>query len=102
MAAIKLHRCSGTFVKIGGHPCWRAQKALDDAGVEYELVLHSVLRPRRPEVERLTGQRKLPVVEFEDGTTLLESTEIATRAQEGTLVPPPAPPPRGSRERSVD
>jgi glutathione S-transferase len=91
--AIKLHRCSGTFVKIGGHPCWKAQKALDDAGIEYELVLHSMLRPRRPEVERLTGQRKLPIVEFEDGTTLLESKEIAARAQNGTLVPvAPTPP----------
>ena len=27
--AIKLHRCSGTFIK-GPHPCWKAQKALDD------------------------------------------------------------------------
>ena len=92
--AIKLHRCSGTFVKIGGHPCWKAQKALDDAGIEYELVLHSMLRPRRPEVEQLTGQRKLPIVEFEDGSTLSESSEIAARAKAGTLVPaPPAEPP---------
>ena len=53
--AIKLHRCSGTFVKIGGHPCWKAQKALDDAGVDYELVLHSGLRFRRPEVAEMTG-----------------------------------------------
>jgi glutathione S-transferase len=87
--AIKLHRCSGTFVKIGGHPCWRAQKALDDAGIEYELVLHSGLRFRRPEVVAQTGQRKVPYIEFDDGTTLLESTEIASRAKNGTLVPPP-------------
>jgi glutathione S-transferase len=90
--AIKLHRCSGTFVKIGGHPCWRAQKALDDAGIEYELVLHSGLRFRRPEVVAQTGQRKVPYIEFEDGTTLLESTEIASRAKNGTLVPPPVTP----------
>jgi glutathione S-transferase len=89
--AIKLHRCSATWVKLGGHPCWRAQKALDDAGIDYELVKHSGLRFRRPEVVAQTGQRKVPYVEFEDGTTLLESTEIAARAQNGTLVPPPAP-----------
>ena len=38
--AIKLHRCSALFVKVGGHPCWRVQKALDDAGVSYEIVKH--------------------------------------------------------------
>jgi hypothetical protein len=35
---IKLHRCSAMWVKIGGHPCWRVQKALDEKGVEYEVV----------------------------------------------------------------
>lgn len=84
--AIKLHRCSATFVKIGGHPCWRAQKALDDAGIEYELVLHSGLRFRRPEVVEMTGQRKVPFVEFEDGSILRESAEIAARARAGTLL----------------
>jgi hypothetical protein len=29
----------------------------------------------------------VPYIEFEDGTTLLESAEIAARAQDGTLVP---------------
>jgi glutathione S-transferase len=87
--AIKLHRCSATWAKMGGHPCWKAQKALDDAGIDYELVKHSGLRFRRPEVVAQTGQRKVPYIEFEDGTTLLESAEIAARAQNGTLVPPP-------------
>ena len=91
--AIKLHRCSGTFVKIGGHPCWKAQKALDDAGVDYELVLHSGLRFRRPEVAEMTGGPKaLPIIEFEDGSLLRESTEIAARAKAGTLMPEPPPP----------
>jgi glutathione S-transferase len=90
--AMKLHRCSNTWVKLGGHPCWRAQKALDEAGIDYELVLHSGLRFRRPEVEAKTGQRKVPYIEFEDGTTLLESAEIAARAKDGTLVPPTPPP----------
>ena len=35
---VKLHRCSGMWAKFDGHPCWRVQKALDEAGVEYELV----------------------------------------------------------------
>jgi glutathione S-transferase len=86
---IKLHRCSGTMIK-GPHPCWKAQKALDDAGIEYELVTHSALRFRRPEVVEMTGQRKVPFVEYEDGSILRESAEIAARARAGTLLTPPA------------
>jgi glutathione S-transferase len=94
--AVKFHRCSALWVKINGHPCWRAQKALDEAGVDYELVLHSGLRFRRPEVAELTGgQKALPIIEFEDGSLLGESKVIAERARDGTLVPAatPEPPP---------
>lgn len=87
--AIKLHRCNAVWVKLGGHPCWRAQKALDDAGIDYELVRHSGMRFRRPEVVEQTGQRKLPYIEFEDGSILLESADIAARAKAGTLVTSP-------------
>ena len=76
--AIKFHRCSSTFIK-GPHPCWRAQKALDEAGIEYELVLHSACGRAGPRSRQMTGQRKLPFIEFEDGTILHESTEIAAR-----------------------
>jgi glutathione S-transferase len=84
--AVKLHRCSGTAIK-GPHPCWVAQHALDEAGVEYELVKHPMLRPFRGGLKQLTGQRKLPVVEFEDGTFLRESRVIASRAADGSLRP---------------
>ena len=90
---VKLHRCNATFVKICGHPWWKAQKALDDAGIDYELVLHSGLRFRRPEIAEMTGGPKaLPIIEFEDGSILRESTVIAERARNGTLLPD-APPP---------
>ena len=36
--AVKLHRCKNVWVKLGGHPCWRVQKALDEAGIDYEVV----------------------------------------------------------------
>ena len=86
--AVKFHRCSAMWVKINGHPCWKAQKALDEAGIEYELVLHSGLRFRRPEVAEMTGgQKALPIIEFEDGSLLSDSTVIAQRARAGTLVP---------------
>jgi hypothetical protein len=93
--AIKFHRCSAMWVKIGGHPCWKAQKALDDAGVDYELVVHSGLRFRRPEVADMTGGSKaLPIIEFEDGSLLRESSVIAERARNGTLMPDAPPPPQ--------
>jgi glutathione S-transferase len=97
--AVKLHRCSATWVKIGGHPCWKAQKALDEAGVDYEVVLHSGLRFRRPEVAEMTGGPKaLPIVEFEDGSLLRESAVIAERAANGTLMPDAPPPPQPPAE----
>jgi glutathione S-transferase len=82
--SIKLHRCSAIFVK-GPHPCWTAQEALDEAGVEYELVKHHPLRWFRGDVKQMTGQQKVPLIEFEDGTFLRDSKVIAARAREGTL-----------------
>jgi glutathione S-transferase len=84
MAGVKLHRCSLEWVKIGAHPCWKVQKALDDEGIEYELV-KGPLR-NRDAVEQLSGQRKYPVIEFEDGRTYrAESSEMAERIRAGKL-----------------
>jgi glutaredoxin len=83
--AIKLHRCTVTWIK-GPHPCWKVQKALNEAGVAYELVTHPPLRGRRDELEALSGQRKLPVIEFADGRTLREeSKDLAARIRRGEL-----------------
>jgi glutaredoxin len=86
--AIKFHRCSNVWLKIDPHPCWKVQKALDEEGVEYELVKHPAFpRGRRTEVERLTGQRMLPFVEFEDGRVLREESKaLAERIRTGRLV----------------
>ena len=75
--AVKLHRCSVVWVKLGGHPCWRVQKALDDSGVEYELVKEgSSLKSssRETTIER-TGQKKFPWIEFEDGSVYREESK---------------------------
>lgn len=89
--AVKLHRCSVTWIK-GPHPCWKVQKALDEADIPYEVVQHSPLRGRRPEVETKTGQRKLPALEFEDGTTLREeSKDLAARIRGGGMSTASAP-----------
>jgi len=84
--AVRLHRCPNIWVKLSGHPCWKVQKALDQAGVEYEIV-KAPLRPgKRDEVERLSGPRKLPVIEFDDGSVYREeSSEMAAAIGEGRL-----------------
>jgi hypothetical protein len=83
--AVKLHRCKNTWAKLGGHPCWRVQKALDDQGIEY-VVVPGPWMGSRPEVERLSGQRKYPVIEFEDGTAYrAESKEMEQRIRAGKL-----------------
>jgi glutaredoxin len=83
---IKLHRCSGMWVK-GPHPCWQVQKALDEKGVDYEVVKHPVFpRGRRKDYIALTGQAKLPAIQFEDGHVLREeSSDLAARIRDGRL-----------------
>ena len=89
---IKLHRCSNEWLKISGHPCWKVQKALDDAGIEYELVKGPVRRGKRDDLERLSGQRIYPVIEFEDGTVYRdESKAMAERIRSGRLMDSAAP-----------
>jgi glutaredoxin len=84
--AVKLHRCNTMWVKIDGHPCWRVQKALDEQGVEYEVVGHPWAPWSREEIEQLSGQKKYPVIEFEDGTIYrAESKEMAERIRAGNL-----------------
>ena len=72
---MKLHRCSSAWVKIDAHPCWRVQKALDAAGVEYTVVAGPVRRSKRAELEALSGQRLYPVIEFEDGSIYREESK---------------------------
>jgi glutaredoxin len=84
--AVRLHRCPNIWVKLSGHPCWKVQKALDEAGVEYELVKAPLRRGKRDEIERLTGERKLPVIEFDDGSVYREeSKEMEATIRDGRL-----------------
>jgi glutaredoxin len=84
--AIKLHRCPNVWVKLQGHPCWRVQKALDDQGIEYELVKGPLRRGKRDELQQLSGQRQYPVIQFEDGTVYREeSKQMAARIRSGQL-----------------
>ena len=85
---MKLHRCSAQWVKLGGHPCWRVQKALDEAGVEYVLVSEgsAFKSSSRTETIEKTGQKKFPWIEFEDGSVYrAESKEMAETIRSGRL-----------------
>jgi glutathione S-transferase len=87
MAKVKLHRCPFTFIHSDLDSCWKVQKALEEQGVDYEVVKVPVLpRSRRTEVQRLTGQVWVPVIEFEDGSAYrAESADMAARIRDGRL-----------------
>jgi glutaredoxin len=84
--AVKLHRCSVMWAKIDAHPCERVQKALDEQGIEYEVVKGPLRPGKRSELQELSGQRKYPTVEFEDGSTYREeSKDMAAKIRAGEL-----------------
>ena len=84
---LKLHRCPFTFLHSDLDHCFRVQRALDEQGIEYEVVKEpSLPRSRRKDVERLSGQRLLPVIEFEDGAVYREeSADMAATISAGQL-----------------
>jgi steroid delta-isomerase-like uncharacterized protein len=84
--AIRFHRCPAMINKIPSHPCWKVQKALDAAGIDYEIVKEPLLRPRRKWTIEKTGKYYLPVLELEDGTIIREeSSDMVERIQSGRL-----------------
>jgi glutathione S-transferase len=88
MPPVRLHRCKNAFVKIGAHPCWKVQKALDDQGIEYEIVKGPVRKSKCDDLERLSGQRLYPVIELPDGEVYrAESKDMAARIESGGLAP---------------
>lgn len=74
------------------HPCGRAAKALDDAGLDYEQcsVRGGSLKfwtwpsraEDRREVERHSGQRSVPILVLDDGEVVTGSVSIAAWARE--------------------
>jgi len=84
--AVKLHRCSLTWLKVA-HPCWTVEKALQERGIEYELVTTLGLpRSRRTALIEGTGQKYFPAIEFEDGSWYREeSKDMAATIRAGRL-----------------
>ena len=96
--AVKLHRCSLLWFKVHTHPCWRVQSALNEQGIDYEVVKGPLSKGKRTVVQKVSGQSLYPVVEFEDGTAYrAESKDMAARIRAGRLfedrAPTAAPPP---------
>jgi hypothetical protein len=85
--AVKLHRCSNEWIKIGGHPCWKVEKALKDMGVDYELAPGPLRRGKRDELVAHTGQNLYPAIELEDGTWYREaSADMERTIRDGKLM----------------
>jgi glutathione S-transferase len=83
---IKLHRCPVMFAKSSGHPCWKVQNALDEAGIAYEVVKQPIRKSKRTDFIERSGQRLLPAIELDDGTILREeSADLAARIRDGRL-----------------
>lgn len=96
MRCVVLYTCpSGTsFGDVPGpfaHPCGKAAKALDSAGHPYEVkqVKGGLLRfwtlpsraRDRAEIERLSGQRGVPILVLDDGSVVTGSGAIVKWAQ---------------------
>ena len=88
---MKLYVCWGTFDSPGGHPCRVANKAVEGAGYDPEVVrcfgwaaLPELLNltPGRRAVKRLTGQLEVPVLVTDGGEVIQGSKGIVawTRA----------------------
>jgi glutaredoxin len=91
---VKLHRCSMPW-KAG--PCWRVQKALDEQGIDYQTIKGPMRPGRRSELQRISGQRLYPVIEFENGSAYHEdSTDMAATIRAGRLGEKAGPDARGA------
>jgi glutathione S-transferase len=71
-------------------PVLERQKALNEKGIEYEVVKGPLRSGKRDQLEQLSGQRKYPVIEFEDGRVYREeSQDMADRILAGKLLSEP-------------
>ena len=87
-----LYTCADGKSVPFAHPCGKAAKALDDAGHEYEMkkVKGGTLKlwtwpsrgRDRAEIERLSGQRAVPILVLDDGEVITGSGTIASWARE--------------------
>jgi hypothetical protein len=86
---VTLLRCSGQWVKMKAHPCWRVEKALMDMGIEYRTHAGPAMpwqRDKRTELIEKTGGTLFPAIEFEDGSVYREqSADMEKTIRDGRL-----------------
>ena len=64
----------------------RELATLNAAGIEYDVVENPLSRGKRAKVEELSGQRLLPLIQFEDGVIYREqSKDMAATVRAGRL-----------------
>jgi len=74
------------WFNINAHPCAKVRKALDEQGIEYELVEGPQRKSKRDELDRVSNQRTYPTIQFEDGSAYREeSKDMAARIRDGKL-----------------
>ncbi len=83
---VTVHTCPYPWLNVPGHPCTRVIGALKAAGVEYGVVKNPLPRRKREKVGELSGQRLLPLIQFEDGVIYREqSKDMAATIRAGQL-----------------
>ena len=95
---MKLYVCWGTFPtpRPGGHPCRNAHEALREAGHDPEIVkvkglgygpkALNLMTDGRREVEKISGQRMVPVLVTDSGEVVTDSKRIAEWARANPAV----------------
>jgi glutathione S-transferase len=74
-----LYRCSTPTNWLC--PCGRVARALKRDGIDYEAVIVPQRRAKRPEVEALSGQRRVPVLVL-DGDVICDSKRIVEHLEQ--------------------
>jgi glutathione S-transferase len=72
-AVATLYRCNTPTDRLC--PCGRVARALRTDGIAFEAVVVGQRRSRRPEVEALSGQQRVPVLVL-DGEVICDSRRI--------------------------
>lgn len=72
----------------GPHACRRAQRALRDAGHDFEKIVYGKGHPfglftrgKRPELKQMSGQEMLPVLKLPDDSTVNGGANIVAWAK---------------------
>jgi glutathione S-transferase len=78
-------------------PCGRVARALKRDGIPFQAVAVPQRRSRRPEVEALSGQKRVPMLVL-DGEAICDSRRIVEHLEYRRGLAAPADPPAPSPE----